>query len=339
MTSFELDSAAPRYLRYDTQPILVGLDHHVSNLRCLLREAHATERLALLPPLTLHPMYNFDHDRDWHWDDYYDLDASTLVDQTGRELPLPIAKEPVEPLVCGNGPAASFVARRGKPIPAESRRYRLVVRHITNPLFRKQVPQAHLPEMALELRPSAAVTRLATRAITHMAALGGDEGFVGIHVRRGNRLGEYPAARTEPPHIKTRLTSLSVACGTVLFIASDEKGPAFFDPLREHYQVVQHMDLPFLEALVSGEDPDNYLLYRVECEILSSARLWIETLPKAGPAVTAPNQGGERGPHATLVASEEWRRSSTGLWRTTSAPLRRLYARLSHAVRQDLRNT
>ena len=314
-TSIDGDCAAPRYLRYNAPQFLAGLDHHVGNLACLLREAHASRRLALLPPLTLHPKHNFDHSRDWRWNDYYDLDASTLIDGAGREHPLPIAKNAPGPPSCPSENAKPFLVRPGKHIPPESQRHRLVVRRIGNSVFRRQVPQEHPPAVRLELRPAPPVARLAARATASMASLG-DEGFVGIHVRRGDRLGEYPAACTEPAGIKARLASLAVARGTVLFIASDERDPRFFEPLRVHYQLVRYTDFPFLEALVSGEHPDNYLLYRVEQEILARAELRIETLPNRGPHA-----------HAALVDAAQWRRSSPGLWERGRKSLHRLYAR------------
>lgn len=304
--SIDGDCAVPRYLRYDAPPFMAGLDHHVGNLKCLLAEAHATGRLALLPPLTLHPKHNFDHNRDWRWDDYYDLDASMLIDAAGREHPLPIAKQG-----CPSVNATPFVVRPGRRVPAASRRHRLVVRRIGDSVFRKQVPQQNPPAVRLELRPAASVALMAEKV---MASFGG-EGFVGVHVRRGDRLGEYPAARTEPAHIEARLASLGVTRGTVLFIASDEREPRFFEPLREHYQVVRYTDFPFLEGLVSGARPDNYLLYRVEQEVLARAKLRIETLPNRGPHA-----------HAALVDAAEWRRSSPGFWETSRKLLHRLRA-------------
>ena len=59
----------------------------LSNLECLLREAHASGRLALLPALNLAPHHNFGIDRDWRWDAYVDFEASRLLDSAGEEHP------------------------------------------------------------------------------------------------------------------------------------------------------------------------------------------------------------------------------------------------------------
>lgn len=307
------DPTRMRFLRYDAPTVLAGLEHHVANLRCLLCEAHATGRFAVLPPLTLHSKHNFGHARDWRWQDYYDLDASTLVDLAGRVLPLPIAPAPGAPPLSSKRDASAtpLVVRPGERIPLNGNSHPLVVRTLSAQLFKHEVPVECKPPVQVKLRPSEPVLRLAERAVRHLESLvrGGDvrdgdvaeNGYVGVHVRRGDRLewSEFPPARTEPPHIQAVLTHLSVGPGEVLFIASDERRPGFFEPLCTRYRVVRYTDFPYLEALVSGDDPDNYLLYLVEKEILGRGRLWIETLPK---------------PYAdaSLVVAEEWRRSDPG---------------------------
>ena len=303
-----LAGAPMRLLRYDTPTVLAGLLHHVVNLRCLLREAHASGRLAVLPPLTLHPKHNFGHTRDWRWQDYYDLGASTLVDAVGREHPLPIA--PVAPALSRQRDAgrAPLVVRPGGRIPGKGKSHPLVVRTFRHPTFKYEVPQECQPPVELKLRPAEPVLRLATRAAQRLASLAqeGDapqSGYVGVHVRRGDRLAwaEFPPAHTEPPHIEAVLTRMAVYPAEVLFVASDERDPGFFEPLRTRYRLHRYTDFPYLQALVSGDDPDNYLLYQVEREILRRGRLWIETLPGRG--VHA---------HASLVDAKEWRRSERG---------------------------
>lgn len=294
------DCGKARFLRYDAPVVFAGLAHHVMNLRCLLREAHASGRLAVLPPLTLHPKHNFGHARDWRWQDYYDLDASTLVDAAGREYPLPIA--PTAPVLSGKGSA--LVVRPGEHIPTNGDAYSLVVRTFRHQIPKNEVPQECRPPLELRLRPAEIVLCLAERAARHLASLAQDvDGYVGVHVRRGDRLAEreFPPALTEPPHIEAVLTRIAVRRDEVLFVASDERDPSFFEPLRTRYRMFRYTDFPYLEALVSGNDPDNYLLYQVEREILRRGRLWIETLP-----------GREPHAHASLVDAEEWRRSKSG---------------------------
>ena len=302
------DCGKPRFLRYDAPVVLAGLIHHVTNLRCLLREAHASGRLAVLPPLTLHPKHNFGHARNWRWQDYYDLGASTLVDAAGREYPLPIA--PMAPALFGkrHGRTIPLVVRPGERIPTNGNAHPLVVRTFRHQTFNHEVPPECQSPLELQLRPAERVLRLGERAAGHLASLArqGDApagGYVGVHVRRGDRLewGEFPSARTKPPHIEAVLTRMAVRPAEVLFIASNEREPDFFEPLRTRYQVMRYTDFPYLKELVSGDDPDNYLLYQVEREILRRGRLWIETLPGRGPHA-----------HGSLVDAKEWRRSRPG---------------------------
>ena len=299
------DCGKVRFLRYDAPVVFAGLEHHVTNLRCLVREAHASGRLAVLPPLTLHPKHNFGHARDWRWQDYYDLDASTLVDAAGREYPLPIA--PAAPALSGKRPgsAAPLGVRPGERFPTNGDAYPLVVRTFRQQIFKNEVPQECQPPLELRLRPAELVLRLAEKAARHLASLAQDaaDGYVGVHVRRGDRLAEreFAPALTEPPHIEAVLTRIAVRRDEVLFVASDERDPSFFEPLRTRYRLFRCTDFPYLKALVSGDDPDNYLLYQVEREILSRGRLWIETLPGRGPHA-----------HASLVDAKDWRRSKSG---------------------------
>ena len=66
------------------------------NLECLLAEAHALGRLAILPPLRLAPRHNFGAPRAWRWETYFDLDGSVLVDAAGRPGPLPLARGAID---------------------------------------------------------------------------------------------------------------------------------------------------------------------------------------------------------------------------------------------------
>ena len=104
-----------------------------------------------------------------------------------------------------------------------------------------------------------------------------------MHVRRGDRGWKR---FTVPARIRARLAAWGVADGSVVFILSDERAPGFWEPLKEHYDLVRYADCPRLAGLVSGADgcrPDNYLLYEVEKEIMRNAALRIETYEGRGP--------------------------------------------------------
>ena len=287
------------FLQYEPcRPFVAGLKHWIGNLRCLLREAWATDRLAILPPLALDPKHNFGVKREWKWESYFDLDRSTLVGAGGWEQPLPIA------LSRADASLRTLILQPGEPMPMRARNHPLVIRRIKNPAFRREVPADGWPTTDLHLAPAVSVLKLARPIIRHLSALGGGR-FVAVHVRRGDRLvrREYSGRLTKPPHIRKVLDGWRVANGDVLFIASDERRQDFWDPLKKYYLVVRYVSFPALKALVTPpsqafprqQPPDNYLLYQVEREIMRSAALWIETIP-----------GFESGASGSLVREEDW---------------------------------
>ena len=266
---------APRYLRYDAKTaIVVGMNHWLTNLECLMREAYATSRLAVLPALDLSPRHNFGVDREWRWESYVDLGESRLVDADGREHPLPLASRPPDVAL----PALTL--NPGERMPPGAQVRRLVVRRIEHSLYRADVPEADRPPVDVRFRPAPRVRELARPMIEALTARG--EGrFTAVHVRRGDRGWKR---FTVPACIQAHLKGRGVADRSVVFILSDERAPGFWEPLKEHYDLVRYTDCPRLAGLVSGADgrrPDNYLLYEVEKEIMRSAALRIESLLRA----------------------------------------------------------
>ena len=266
-----------RFLQYETAaPVTAGLLHHASNLEFLLREAHATARLAILPPLHFSPKHNFGVRREWRWEHYFDFAASSLTDADGRRFPLPIAD-------CRPEEGARTLRLRGKEaMPERARNYPLVVRRISHPAFGRELPTDGWPAAAVDLRPSARAAALARPVVRRLRALGGGR-FAAVHVRRGDRIafGEVPDRLTSPPHVRQRLRHWGVADGAVVYIASDERDPDFWRPLQETCRLFRYVDFPELEALVSGVDeaPDNYLLFQVEREVLREGYLRIGSIP------------------------------------------------------------
>lgn len=304
------DVEQPRYLRYERSvAVVTGLNHQTSNLACLLREAHACGRRAILPPLLLEPKYNFNIGREWRWESFFDLRRSRLVDAAGREHRLPIAAPPA----CAG--LRTLRVAPGAPLPPDAGAYRLVVRRIENPHFAVDVPAPARPMVRLRLCAAPRVAALARPVVDRLRSL--DRGrFAAVHVRRRDRMREYPRLRrrsdrrypgrlTEPARIRRRLQAAGVDDGAVLFVFSDERDPAFWNRLRQHYRIFREVDFPALAALLSpsGEPlPDNYLVYQAALEVMRSAELRIDTLPIRPP--NAPPM------HGSLVSEREWRRPS-----------------------------
>ena len=302
--------SAKRYLLYDQDPChKSGLLHQLRNLQWLMREAHSVGRLAIVPPLRLSRRHNFGVMRDWCWDDYFDLNASRLVDTTGREHPLPLARELPDRVF-----DASILRPRMR-VPASAADRELVVRRVRCSLFQRSLPIGLLarllgdvavgsPAITFRMQPSARVASLAAPVIEALRLRGR---YAAVHVRRGDLLehvGALLEQRTSPVYIRRRLRTLGVPDGAMVFFLSDETGAAFWPALARHYEVVRYTDFQHLDSLVphdTGEDAsvdnvDNHLLYATEMAVMRAADLRVETLP--GPNYVPA--------HGTLVSRRAW---------------------------------
>ena len=159
-------SPTRRYLRYDeASPVAPGINHQLSNLRCLLGEAHATGRLAILPSLRLEARHNFGIPRDWAWDTYFDLDASRLVDAEGQEHALPFVRE----LPAGRLKTHTIPPRGGWSAAAQAAD--LVVRQVRHQVFAREVAATKTAPV-IRMCPSVTVRSLADRSSTHFGLAG-----------------------------------------------------------------------------------------------------------------------------------------------------------------------
>ena len=229
-------AATLRYLRYDERvPVQAGMNHLTKNLECLLREAHAAGRLAVLPPLRLCAAQFRGAER---------LGVGSLLrpgrvparDAAGTEHPLPVVRH--LPRI----DAPTFRVGPGQRTPAAARGHVLVVRRIAHQLFYRNVPEEDIAPLRLRMRHSARVRELARPVVADLLARGGT-GFVAVHARRGDRVGQYPSRLTEPPAILSYLRGRGVPDGSAVFLMSDEREPAFWEPLHQHYALVRYTSI------------------------------------------------------------------------------------------------
>ena len=267
-----------RYLRYDReQPGRSGMNHNLANLECVLREAHAFGRLALVPALRLNRRHNFGAPADERWGTYFDLDASRLVDGAGEHR---------LPLVRRLPPGLDAVTLEpGRRMPAWAENWGLVVRRLRVAYFVREVPLDGLPVARLRLCPSARVRGLAAPVTAALRAAAGG-GFAAVHVRRSDRA-RWPVGRlASPERVRRRLGAHGVADGSVVFCLSDERDPGFWSALAAHYRIVRYTAFQALASLVppqAGAAPNNYLLYEVEKVVMREASVRLETFPDPGP--------------------------------------------------------
>ena len=256
------------------------MNHQMGNLACLLGEADALGRLAVLPPLRLSATHNFGAVRTWRWETYFDLAASRLVAADGAERALPVACPPPPAL------EAPFVLGPGERLPAGAWDCSVVERRVCAEVHARDVPQSGEPPPELRLAPSARVRALAGPVV---AALGGDGRYAAVHVRRGDRRYGPLGWLTRPARVARRLARLGVAAGTTVFVMSDERDArywrAFELDVGRRFAVARHGDFPALAALVPPRTarPDNYLLYEAEKEVMRHAAVRLETFPGFAP--------------------------------------------------------
>ena len=274
------DVPGSRYLRYEPpQREAGGMNHWLSNMQCLMREALELGRAAVLPSLGLARRHNFGVAADWRWETYFDMRAGRLVDAGGNVArPLPMAARVPE------RPATVLRLASGEAVPARGAACEMVVRQV-GPLYREHVPQKTLPCVALWLPPSPAVVALARPVVERLTSSGA--GYVAVHVRRGERMRARRRWRegTSPEGILRKLGRHGVGPDVSVFVLSDELDPAFWAALRGRCRLFRYTDFPQLAAVVARTaplSPDNYLLYEAETEVMRHARLRIGTIPGLG---------------------------------------------------------
>ena len=247
-------------------PPRCGLVHETMNLTCLLREAHLTHRLAVVPSrLELARHHNFGIRHDWRWEDFYDFDRSHLTDAAGCVHPLPIAR-------CRPDCARPLIVEAGAAIPGPERSQRWVVRRINTGMAHNSIGNtSRANELRIEFFPSQQIAELARETVAEiLSSPGAEEGYFAMHIRRTDMLRAYPARLTEPERIRSFLGKHGVPDGSVIWLMSDERDPDFWEPLKRYYRLVRYYDFPRLAALVSSQGerrPDNYLLFATEAEI------------------------------------------------------------------------
>lgn len=261
-------SETSRLLWYRSGTSRSGINHGESNLMTLIREATYLGRCPVVSPPDLHPKHNHGHLPGAEWSRYRDLDATRI--RVGGELqPMNwIDRSHLDRL--GIGDADTLELEASERLGSEhNQRYRLVIRDMTGTgLWRRQRDSSDSEgKIKIKLMPSRQVLGLAERIRLRL----GD--YAAVHVRRGDKLELVAPLRdaTSPRNILARLAEV-VEPGRALYVLTDEWDRDYFAELRQHYDVRQFFDFDELAELVSGPQPDNYLLYEVEKQLFKTAR-------------------------------------------------------------------
>ena len=255
-----------RYLSYTNFVANEGISHQKSNLVSMAKEAFLAKRVLCLPCFHLHAKHNHGRQVLTTMEEYYDM-GSLRVEGEPVET-LGINREPE----LGEDEIVTVAAARdaGEPDAA------LVCKDVSRlsrlrPLYEDLYPGFRDLRVELGIHPS--LTEIGDRIADLIA-----EGTTWIHVRRGDRTGQTDEA-TRPEHIHRQIARFAPGTNTI-YIATDEREPDFFAPLREHYELLTCGDFPELEDL--GAE-DNYRLFLVEQVIGARCAKRLSTFRTASP--------------------------------------------------------
>lgn len=271
-----------------------GINHLRFALELLVREAVALGRTPVAFRPRFDPRHNLGHDLVVDWDRYIDLENVELVDREAGTVTLVrlLVRREIEP----PAPLSALWVERGHVVTeSENGTWDLIARHNRTGL---EVPAIHggtagLPGYVVRFRPSRRIVELAQAVIRQL----GD--YCAVHVRRDDMLemtDRYPNLDrdTQPDRIGETLARV-LEPGAAVYIMTNERDKSFFTPLKSRFRLQQYFDFPELNELVSGPEPDNFLLFEVEKKIFEAAALKVHTF-------THP-EGGNR---LALTADKGW---------------------------------
>lgn len=243
----------------------VGISHQRSNLDSLLREAHVSGRTLVMPEFQLAGKHNAGRHLTTKFVEYYDL-GQARVDSS----PVAILTEE-----SGARPAAADVrVEAARDIRSCTETHVVKDLHrvgLFRPLFESIYGELGKLPVSLDIHPE-----LRETARVNAARLPGWAAWV--HVRRGDLL-HVTQTGTSPVNIRRVVKSVLPAI-TCLYIATNEPEPAFFDPLREHFQVMTLRDFPDFEELRRA---DNYRLFLTEKHFAEFFPVRISTFQTSSP--------------------------------------------------------
>jgi hypothetical protein len=231
-------------ITYSGLTVQVGISHQFSNLKAMLKEAHLCGRGLLLPEFQLAAHHNYGRLRRSTLAEYYEMESASVE---GTRVPV------FEPTPSNRIGAIIVRAEENLIGRQES-------------LLCKDVSGIGLVRKPLELiypgfpKLKASVgLRSELHSAAERAAPGIRPRSAWVHVRRGDRL-DRTAEGTSPENIRRVITNVAPET-QALYIATDEKDPEFFEPLKEYYDVATFRDFPEFVQLISE---DNYRLFLVE---------------------------------------------------------------------------
>jgi hypothetical protein len=92
---------------------------------------------------------------------------------------------------------------------------------------------------------------------------------------------------TQTDNIRATLAK-TIPKGAKVYILTNERDRAFFNALKNDYEVLQFFDFPELKSLVEGRQPDNFLLFEIEKLLFDNAQTKVYTFthPEGGTRIS-----------------------------------------------------
>ncbi|MDD2659708.1 MAG: hypothetical protein PHY54_08525 [Methylococcales bacterium] len=265
-------------VQVDARP---GINHLREALEWLVRESISLNRTPLVFTPHFDSIHNYDIEVNATWDKYIDLgnlQINNILLGTNSSIQAVMEKE-----IAGfRDLSILWIERDHILTDKENEEFDIIVRHNRTGLEIKSVHAGvrGLPDYSVCFMPSHQVLDTYNQVSNKL------QNYSAMHVRRGDMLGMndvYPNLdqETQPDKIKATISQI-LPSGSKIYILTNERDKAFFDPLKTDYEVLQYFDFPELIKLVECEQPDNFLLFEIEKLIFENAKTKIYTFTHRG---------------------------------------------------------
>jgi len=265
-------------VQVDAKP---GINHLREALEWLVRESVSLNRTPIVFTPHFDSCHNFDIEVNATWDKYIDL-SNIQINNISLGTNISIQAVMEKDIARFDDLSILWVERDHILTDKDNENFDLIVRHNRTGL---EIDHVHtgirgIPEYSVRFMPSYRVLDAYNQVSNKI------QNYCAIHVRRGDMLDMvdlYPNLdqETQPDKIKATISQV-IPKGSKIYILTNERDKAYFNPLKMDYEVFQYFDFPELIGLVECEQPDNFLLFEIEKLIFDNAKTKIYTFTHPG---------------------------------------------------------
>jgi hypothetical protein len=265
-------------VQIDAKP---GINHLREALEWLVRESISLNRTPLVFTPRFDSIHNFGIEVNASWDKYIDL-GNLQINNSSLGTNISIQAVMEKDIAGFRDLSILWVERDHILTDKENKDFDLIVRHNKTGL---EIDRVHtgirgLPNYSVGFMPSHQVLDTYNQVSNKL------QNYSAMHVRRGDMLAmvdKFPNLDQETQADKIKaIISRVLPTGSKIYILTNERDKAFFDPLKTDCEVLQYFDFPELIGLVECEQPDNFLLFEIEKLIFENAKIKIYTFTHPG---------------------------------------------------------